>query len=96
MPMGITSENVAERYGISREDQDAFAANSHVKASKAQKDGLFDDEIVPVTTVWRDPEAPEQPGKIITVERDDGIRHEASVEGMRKLKPAFKEDGFST
>ncbi|ERF68646.1 hypothetical protein EPUS_09139 [Endocarpon pusillum Z07020] len=96
MPMGITSENVAERYGISRNDQDAFAANSHVNASKAQKDGLFDDEIVPVTTTWLDPDAPEQPGKVIKVDRDDGIRQNASLEGMRKLKPAFKEDGSST
>ncbi|KAF7502600.1 hypothetical protein GJ744_005441 [Endocarpon pusillum] len=96
MPMGMTSENVAKRYGISRDDQDAFAANCHVKASKAQKDGSFDDEIVPVTTTWLDPGAPEQPGKVIKVDRDDGIRHNASLEGMRKLKPAFKEDGSLT
>jgi acetyl-CoA acyltransferase 1 len=96
MPMGITSENVAARYGICREDQDAFAANSHVKASKAQKEGLFDKEIVPVMTKWLDPEAPEEPGKVIQVDKDDGIRHNASVEGMRKLKPAFKGDGSST
>lgn len=96
MPMGITSENVAKRYGIGRDDQDAFAANSHNKASKAQKAGLFDQEIVPVTTTWLDPEAPEDPGKTITVDKDDGIRHDASLERMRKLKPAFNEDGFST
>ncbi len=96
MPMGITSENVATRCRISRDDQDAFAANSHVKASTAQKAGLFDGEIVPVTTTWLDPEAPQEPGRVITVEKDDGIRHNASVEGMRMLKPAFKEDGFST
>lgn len=96
MPMGITSENVAKRYGISRDDQDAFAANSHVNASKAQKDGLFNDEIVPVITTWLDPDAPEQPGKVVKVDRDDGIRQNASLEGMRKLKPAFKEDGSST
>lgn len=96
MPMGITSENVAGRYGISREEQDAFAVNSHLKASKAQMDGWFNKEIVPVTTVWLDPDTPEQPGKVIEVDRDDGIRHNASVEGMRKLKPAFKKDGSST
>lgn len=96
MPMGITSENVAARYGISRYDQDAFAANSHVKATKAQKEGFFDQEIVPVTTTWLGPEAPDEPGKVIKVDKDDGIRHNAGVEGMRKLKPAFREDGSST
>jgi acetyl-CoA acyltransferase 1 len=97
MPMGLTSENVAARYEISRDDQDAFATNSHLKASKAQQEGLFDREIVPVTTTWLDPDAPaEQPGKTIKVDKDDGIRHNASIEGMKKLKPAFKEDGSST
>lgn len=96
MPMGLTSENVAARYGISREDQDVFAANSHFKASKAQREGLFDKEIVPVTTTWLDPEAPEAPGKVIKVAQDDGIRHNASPNGMQKLKPAFREDGSST
>ena len=96
MPMGLTSENVASRYAISRQDQDAFAVHSHVKASMAQKTGLFNEEIVPVTTTWLDPEAPEQPGKVIKVSRDDGIRHDVSVPGMQKLKPAFLEDGSST
>lgn len=96
MPMGMTSENVAKRYGIDRDDQDTFAAHSHLKASKAQKAGLFDQEIIPVTTTWSDPEAPEEPGKMIIVDKDDGIRHDASVERMRKLKPAFKADGHST
>ncbi|KAL9112980.1 MAG: hypothetical protein Q9227_002845 [Pyrenula ochraceoflavens] len=96
MPMGITSENVASRYGISRADQDAFAAHSHVKASKAQKEGLFDKEIVPMTTRWVEPEHPDESAKEITVTQDDGIRHNASVESMAKLKPAFSENGFST
>jgi acetyl-CoA acyltransferase 1 len=96
MPMGITSENMASKYAISRDDQDAFAAHSHVKASKAHKADLFDAEIVPVTTTWLNPEAPEEPGKVIKVDKDDGIRHDASVVGMKKLKPAFREDGSST
>ncbi|KAI9881270.1 MAG: hypothetical protein M1830_005556 [Pleopsidium flavum] len=97
MPMGLTSENVAERYGINRADQDAFAARSHQKAAKAQEEGLFDAEIVPVRTRWRDLEDPENvPEKEITVTKDDGIRPTATAESMAKLKPAFKADGSST
>jgi acetyl-CoA acyltransferase 1 len=96
MNMGITSENVAERYGISRKDQDEFAARSQQKAAKAQKEGLFDDEIVPVTTRWRpDPEVPENE-ETITVTKDDGIRPNTTVEKLSSMKPAFKEDGAST
>lgn len=98
MPMGETSENVAKRYGISREDQDAFAAESHRKASKAQKEGLFDKEIVPVTVKQYaiEDKAKEGPTTDVTVDKDDGIRHDASVEKMAKLKPVFAKDGFST
>ena len=97
MPMGITSENVASRYGVSRAEQDAFAARSHQKAAKAQSAGLFDAEIVPVTTRWLDLEDPENvPEKSITVTKDDGIRPNTTVESLAKLKPAFKADGSST
>ena len=97
MPMGITSENVAERYGVSRADQDAFAARSHRRAAKARKDGLFDDEIVPVTTRWTDLEDPGNvPEKTITVTKDGGIRPNATAESLGKLEPAFKADGTST
>jgi acetyl-CoA acyltransferase 1 len=96
MPMGLTSENVASRYGISRADQDAFAAASHQKAAAAQTAGLFDDEIVPVTTKTLDVENPDAPAKEITVTKDDGIRPTISVEKMASLKPAFKPDGAST
>jgi len=98
MPMGMTSENVARRYGISRDDQDIFAAESHQKASKAQKEGLFDKEIVPVEVKQVDPEHPEDqaPPRKVLVDKDDGIRHNASVENMKKLKPAFSKDGSST
>ncbi|SLM38153.1 3-ketoacyl-thiolase [Lasallia pustulata] len=97
MPMGLTSENVASRYNVTRADQDTFAAHSHQKASKAQKEGLFDAEIVPVTTRWKDLEDPGNvPEKEVTILKDDGIRHNASVESMAKLKPAFKDDGTST
>jgi acetyl-CoA acyltransferase 1 len=96
MPMGLTSENVAKRYGVSRADQDAFAAQSHHRASKAQKAGWFDGEIVPVTVLQSDLEAPDAPSKEVTVSKDDGIRHDISVEKMAKLKPAFAKDGSST
>ncbi|KAI9757293.1 MAG: 3-deoxy-7-phosphoheptulonate synthase [Chaenotheca gracillima] len=95
MPMGITSENVASRYGITRADQDIFAANSHQKAAKAQKDGLFDAEIVPVTTRSIDPENPSNVSTV-TITKDDGIRPTATAESMAKLKPAFSETGTST
>ncbi|KAK4993703.1 hypothetical protein LTR50_000314 [Elasticomyces elasticus] len=96
MSMGLTAENVAERYGVSRADQDAFAARSHQKAAAAQKEGLFDKEIVPVTTRWRpNPEVPEQEEEI-TVTKDDGIRPTSSPESLAKMKPAFKPDGTAT
>ena len=97
MPMGLTSENVAARYGISRRDQDAFAARSHQKASRAQRTGLFDAEIVPVATRWADPDGGDGAElEHITVGRDDGIRHSASLETMARLKPAFAEGGSAT
>ncbi|KIW55792.1 hypothetical protein PV05_04517 [Exophiala xenobiotica] len=95
MPMGLTSENVAKRYGVSREDQDTFAVQSHRKASKAQKTGLFDSEIVPVKVKQTEPEHPDVPKEVV-VDKDDGIRHDASAEKMAKLKPAFSNDGSST
>ena len=96
MSMGITAENVAERYGVNRADQDAFAARSHQKAARAREEGLFDAEIVPVTTKWKpDPENPEREEEI-TVTRDDGIRPNSTPETLAKMKPAFKEDGATT
>jgi acetyl-CoA acyltransferase 1 len=99
MPMGLTSENVAERYGVSRADQDAFAVESHLRAAAAREAGRFADEIVPVTTRYQ--EVDKQGNKVgdeqtITVTADDGIRANASLEGLAKLKPAFKPDGAST
>lgn len=99
MPMGLTSENVAERYGVSRADQDAFAVMSHQRALKAQAGGLFDAEIIPVQTRYQEvTKTGEKVGEEqhITVTKDDGIRANASIEGMTKLKPAFKENGTST
>lgn len=99
MPMGLTSENVAERYGVGRKEQDEFAVESHRRAAKAQAEGLFDAEIVTVNTRFQ--EVDKQGNKVgeeqrISVSRDDGIRANASYEAMAKLKPAFKLDGAST
>jgi len=96
MSMGLTAENVAERYGVSREDQDAFAVASHNKAAKAREDGLFDKEIVPVTTRWiPEPQVPENEDTI-TVSQDDGIRPGSKVEKLAAMKAAFKPDGSAT
>lgn len=95
MSMGLTAENVAERYGVGRAEQDEFAARSHQKAHKAQEDGLFDAEIVPVTARWRpDPEKPDE--EQITVKKDDGVRPGSSAEKLAGMKPAFKSDGTAT
>lgn len=98
MPMGLTSENVASRYGITREDQDAFAAWSHQKAAQARKMGLFETELVPVTTRWRVLEENQDnvAEREITVTEDDGIRPSTTLETLARLKPAFKVDGTST
>ncbi|KHO01589.1 Thiolase [Metarhizium album ARSEF 1941] len=95
MPMGLTSENVAERYGVSREHQDAFAAESHVRAAAARGGGLFDGEIVPVATRFREPDGPGAE-RAVTVARDDGIRDPISLEALARLEPAFKPGGRST
>lgn len=94
VPMGITSENVASRYGISRQEQDAFGAESMQKASKALKEGLFKDEILPIKTKWTDPKTKQE--KEIVVDWDDGIREGVTAEVLGKLKPAFSADGTTT
>jgi len=88
--MGMTAENVAEKYHITRETQDRFAYESHMKASKAQKAGLFKEEIVPVDI----PPTRKREGSIFS--EDECIRHDASMEKMAKLRPAFKEGGTVT
>ncbi|XP_028373976.1 3-ketoacyl-CoA thiolase, peroxisomal isoform X4 [Phyllostomus discolor] len=93
MACGITSENVAERFGISREKQDAFALASQQKAARAQSKGCFQDEIVPVTTTVYDDKGTE---RRVTVAQDEGIRPSTTMEGLAKLKPAFKDGGSTT
>ncbi|MGI4955003.1 MAG: acetyl-CoA C-acetyltransferase [Janthinobacterium lividum] len=86
--MGTTAENVAAKYQITREQQDAFAAASQQKASAAQKSGRFKDEIIPVTIKGRKGDT--------VVSDDEYIRHDSTVEAMAKLRPAFSKDGTVT
>ena len=86
--MGITAENVAEKYGITREDQDAFSLNSQQKANLAIEKGLFKEEIVPVLIKGRK-------GDTI-FDTDEFPKKDSSAEGLAKLKPAFKKDGTVT
>lgn len=90
IPMGITSENVATKYSISREDQDKFAADSYRKAAEAQDKGLFKDEIIPLkaTVIDADDNAKE-----VIVDKDDGIRRGVTAESLSKIKPAFSKTG---
>lgn len=91
VPMGVLSEQMAKDKNISRADQDKFAANSYAKAVKAQKEGLFDEEIVPLTVKWTDPKTDEE--KEITVARDDGVREGMTPESLGKIKAAFSKTG---
>ncbi|KAK5598639.1 3-ketoacyl-CoA thiolase B, peroxisomal [Crenichthys baileyi] len=93
IPMGITSENVAERFGVSREKQDAFALSSQLKAAQAQNSGRFDQEIVPVTVTVVDDSGRD---RRLVVRRDEGIRSGTTLEGLSRLRPAFKPDGSTT
>ncbi|MDT7953694.1 MAG: acetyl-CoA C-acetyltransferase, partial [Acetobacteraceae bacterium] len=86
--MGTTAENVATKFQITRQQQDEFAAASQQKASKAQKEGKFKDEIVPVTIKGRKGDT--------VVSDDEYIRHDSSVDSMAKLRPAFSKDGTVT
>jgi acetyl-CoA acyltransferase 1 len=89
--MGVLSENMARDRGISRAAQDAFAAKSYQKAIAAQKAGLFDEEIAPLTVKWTDPKTGEE--KSVTVARDDGVRENITAESLGKIRPAFAKDG---
>ncbi|HJB92194.1 MAG TPA: acetyl-CoA C-acetyltransferase [Candidatus Eisenbergiella merdigallinarum] len=86
--MGITAENICEQWGITREELDAFAANSQQKACAAQEAGAFDKEIVPVTV--------KKKKETIEFKKDEGPRPGTTAEGIAKLRPAFKKDGLVT
>ena len=84
--MGETAENVAERYGVSREDQDAFALESHRRAVAAAEAGRFDDEIVTV-------DVPQPKGDPVTIHADEGPRADTTLERLAALRPVFREGG---
>lgn len=94
LPMGITSENVAKNYGVSRAEQDKFAAESHARAGNAIKSGRFKDEIIPLTVDFKDMKTGEV--KKLVIDTDDGVRIDTTVEGLSKLKPAFAAGGTTT
>ncbi|KAL2203134.1 3-ketoacyl-CoA thiolase [Sarocladium strictum] len=91
VPMGVLSEDMAKDLKVDRASQDAFAASSYQKAVKAQKSGLFDEEIAPLKAKFEDPKTGEV--KEITVARDDGIRDGITAESLGKIRPAFAKDG---
>ncbi len=86
--MGVTAENVAKKFGITRQEQDEFAVASQQKASKAIKDGKFKDQIVPITISNKKGD--------ITVDTDEGPRADTTFEGLAKLRPAFDKEGTVT
>src|SRR2546428_10605117 len=95
--MGLTAENVARKYGVSREDQDAFAYRSHRRAAEAIARGKFADESMPLTVKrWEHnggngPKAPE-----VVFSIDEGVRYDTSLESLASLKPAFAKGGVVT
>ena len=95
--MGLTAEEIAKKYNISREDQDDFAYNSHMKAINALEKGLFKDEIVPVqvTETYLNESMIKQSRKFI-VDTDEGPRRDTSLEALARLKPAFSKEGSVT
>ena len=88
VPQGISAELIAEKWGISRDDNDRFSVQSHLRAARAREEGRFDREILPVTV-------PGESGDEV-VNQDEGIRPDSSMETLAKLKPAFKPDGVVT
>ncbi len=94
--MGLTAEKVAEKYNITREEQDRFAYESHMKAWKAIQEGKFKNEIVPVKTKVIRHENGKQKIEDITLEIDEGVRPDTSIEKLSELKPVFKENGTVT
>lgn len=95
--MGLTAENVAKKYGVSREDQDAFALRSHQRALAAVESGRFDPEIVPIAVEIVEPSSNgKQVTRSFVFKRDEGPRADTSLEALAKLRPAFKEGGTVT
>jgi acetyl-CoA C-acetyltransferase len=87
--MGLTGEHVSETYKVTREQQDAYAVESHRRAAHATREGWFTDEILPVSI-------PQRKGDPIVIDKDEPIREDTSLESLGRLKPAFKKDGTVT
>jgi acetyl-CoA C-acetyltransferase len=87
--MGISGEVVAEEYHVSRQEQDCYAVESHRKAARATREGLFKDEILPIAI-------PQKKGAAIVVDRDESIREDTTPDSLKALRPAFKKDGTVT
>jgi acetyl-CoA acyltransferase len=94
--MGLTAENVAKQYGVSREDQDAFALRSHQRAAAAQAAGKFDAEIVPLDVCVKVGEGSEVKELRTVFKQDEGVRRDSTIEALAKLKPAFAMKGTVT
>jgi len=87
--MGLTAEKLFSQTDFTKEDMDKWGVRSHQLAAKAQAEGFFDDEILPI-------DAPQDDGTVLTVDKDQAVRQDATMEGMAGLKPAFKKDGVIT
>lgn len=96
--MGLTAEAVAEEFGITREEQDQFAYESHMKAVRAIREGRFKDEIVPITVhdTYFDPQTGKAATRTFVMDTDEGPRHDTSLEALARLKPVFKAGGTVT
>lgn len=94
MPMGQTSENVASDFGISRETQDRYSAESYRRAEAAQKAGHFDEEIAPIEATIKDPKTGEEKKVLLT--KDEGIRPGTTYESLSKIRSAFPQFGGKT
>ncbi|HEX7177824.1 MAG TPA: acetyl-CoA C-acyltransferase [Pyrinomonadaceae bacterium] len=95
--MGLATENVARKYEVSREEQDAFATLSHRRAAAAQDAGKFDDEIVPLSVTFEElNDKGKKTTREVSFDKDEGVRRDTSEEGLAKLRPAFHTGGTIT
>jgi acetyl-CoA acyltransferase len=95
--MGLATENVARKYEVSREEQDAFALQSHRRAARALDEEKFKDEVVPMTVTFEElDEKGRKQKREMTFDKDEGVRRDSSIEGLAKLKPAFHVKGTIT
>jgi len=94
LPMGITSENVAKKFGVNRKEMDALSAASHRKAAAATKAGRFNSEIIPVTTTVKNPKTGKKQQVVVKV--DGGIRESTTEQVLARLRPAFDKKGSTT